>query len=61
MADALAFADFMLGQHRIALLAPELSALRRDVRHLRRRYRLFREGEAVTVLEKGRLRRLIGL
>jgi hypothetical protein len=61
VADALAFADFMLGQHRIALLAPELSALRRDARRLRRRYRLRRHGEAVTAVLKGKLRRWLGL
>jgi len=61
VADAMAFADFMLGQHRIALLAPELSALRRDARHLRRRYRLLRQGDAVTAAPKGRLRRWLGL
>jgi hypothetical protein len=61
VADALAFADFMLGQHRIALLASELSALRRDARHLRRRYRLLRRGEVVTAAPKGRLRRWLGL
>jgi hypothetical protein len=61
VADAMAFADFMLCQHRIALLAPELSALRRDARHLRRRYRLLRDGKAVTALPKGILRRCLGL
>ena len=61
VADALAFADFMLSQHRIALLAPELSALRRDSRHLRRLYRLLRHGEAVSAVPKGRLRRWLGL
>ncbi|MCX5794052.1 MAG: hypothetical protein NTY77_00980 [Elusimicrobia bacterium] len=61
VADALAFADFMLGQQRIALLAPELSALRRDARHLQRRYRLLRRGEAVTAVPKGKLRRWLGL
>ncbi len=61
VADALAFTDFILGQHRITLLAPELSALRRDARHLRRRYRLLRRGEAVTAAPKSRLRRWLGL
>jgi hypothetical protein len=61
VADALAFADFMLRQHRIALLAPELSALRRDARHLRRRYSLLRRGEVVTAVPKGRIRRWLGL
>jgi hypothetical protein len=61
VADALAFADFMLGQQRITLLAPELSALRRDARHLRRRYHLLRDGDVVTAAPKGRLRRWLRL
>ena len=61
VADALSFADFMRGQHRIALLVPEISALRRDARHLRRLYRLLRRGEVVTAVPKGRLRRWLGL
>lgn len=61
VADAMAFADFMLGQHRIALLAPELSALRRDARHLRRRFRLRRSGAAVAAAPKSKLRRWLGL
>jgi hypothetical protein len=61
VADALAFADFLLGQHRIALLASELAALRRDSRHLRRLYRLLRRGDAVSAAPKGRLRRWLGL
>jgi len=61
VADALAFAEFMLEQHRIALLATELSALRRDARYLRRRYDLIRREEAVTAEPKGKLRRWLGL
>jgi len=61
VADALAFADYMLRQNRIALLAPEFAALRRDSRHLRRLYSLLRSGEAVTAVPKGRLRRWLGL
>ena len=61
LADALAFTDFMLHQNRITLLTPELSALRRDARHLRRCYRLLRNGETVTAVPKGMLRRWLGL
>ena len=42
-------------------LSAQLSALRRDARYLRRRYRLLRNGEAVTAVPKGRLRRWLGL
>lgn len=61
VADALAFADFLLGQHRIVLLAPEISALRRDSRHLGRGWRLRRQGETVSAEPKSRLRRWLGL
>jgi hypothetical protein len=61
VADSLAFADFMLHQNRIALLATELSALRRDARYLRRRYSLLRQGEVATAIPKGKLRRWLGL
>ena len=61
VADALAFADFVLRQHRVALLPPELAALRRDARRLGRRFRLLRAGDAVAAVEKGRLRRWLGL
>ena len=61
VADALAFAEFMLAQHRIALLASEFSALRRDAGHLRKLYSLRREGDVVSAVPKGRLRRWLGL
>lgn len=52
VADALAFIDFMFRQNRVALLAPEIRALRDDDRLLRRRYRLKRSGAAVSASEK---------
>jgi hypothetical protein len=61
LADALAFTEFVQRQQRLALLPPELTALRRDARHLRRGYRLCRQGDVVTAVEKGRLRRWLGL
>jgi hypothetical protein len=60
-ADALAFAEFTLGQRRVALNPPELGVLRREARRLRRRYVLTREGEKVRVTEKGPLRRWLGI
>lgn len=52
VADALGFIVFMFGQNRVALLKPELRALREDQRALRRRYRLAREGQTVRAVEK---------
>lgn len=52
VADALAFADFMFQQERVGLLDNERRALRSDARALRRRFRLRRQGESVSVREK---------
>ncbi len=52
VADALAFIDFMFQQNRVALLKPEVRALREDARMLRRRYRLARNGGEVRATEK---------
>lgn len=55
VADALAFADFLSKQERVGLLAPERTALRRDERALRRRFRLRRDGDAVEAIEKWKI------
>ncbi|MBI3550917.1 MAG: hypothetical protein HY077_00240 [Elusimicrobia bacterium] len=52
VADALAFVEFMFLQNRVGLLDPEQRALRSDQKALRRRYRLRRRGDAVSVVEK---------
>ncbi len=61
VADALAFAEFMLGQDRIALLPPELRAVRADARALRRRYRLVRAGGEVRAALRWRILRWLRL
>ncbi|MDD5657724.1 MAG: hypothetical protein PHF00_10780 [Elusimicrobia bacterium] len=61
VADAMAFAEFSTRQRRVALNPAELATLRREARRLRRRYRLARDGAAVTAVEKGALRRWLGL
>ena len=55
VADAHAFADFLSKQERVGLLAPERTALRRDQRALRRRFRLRRDGDAVEAIEKWKI------
>lgn len=55
VADALAFADYLSRQERVGLLAPERTALRRDERALRRRFRLRRDGEHVEAIEKWKI------
>lgn len=61
VADALAFIDFMLRQERVGLLENERSALRRDARALKRRFRLRRDDEAVEASEKWRPLQWLGL
>jgi len=61
VADALAFLDFSLRQSRIALLPPELAALRRDSRRLRRRFRLSRQGSAISAVERWKVLQWLGL
>ena len=55
VADALAFIEFMFRQNRVALLKPEVRALKADESHLRRRFRLSRDGQAVMASEKWRI------
>ena len=55
VADALAFAEYLAKQERVGLLAPERTALRRDAKALRRRYRLKRDGDAVEAIEKWKI------
>lgn len=55
VADALAFADYLSKQERVGLLAPERTALRRDAKALRRRFRLRRDGDAVEAIEKWKI------
>ena len=59
VADAMAFADFMLGQDRLALMPPEQKALRRDVRKLRKSYRLKREGREITAVKRWAIARFL--
>ena len=61
VADALAFVDFMFRQERVGLLDNERRALRSDARALRRRFRLRRQGESISVLEKWKIRQWLGL
>jgi len=61
VADALAFMDFLGKQERVGLLAPERAALKGDLKRLRRRYRLRREGDSVSATEKWRILQWIGL
>lgn len=60
-ADALAFLDFMSRQNRLALLAPEQSALKRDARVLRRRFKLRREGKSVEAIERWKVLQWLNL
>ena len=55
VADALAFVDFMRSQNRIGLLPPEQTALDKDERRLRRRFRLRREGATITAVERWKI------
>lgn len=55
VADALAFADYLSKQERVGLLAPERTALKRDEKALRRRFRLRRDGDAVEAVEKWKI------
>lgn len=55
VADALAFADYLSKQERVGLLDPERTALRRDERALRRRFRLRRDGDAIEAIEKWKI------
>ncbi len=52
VADAMAFAEFMLGQDRLALMPPERKALRRDVAKLKKSYRLKRKESQVTAVKR---------
>ena len=61
VADALAFAEFLAKQERVGLLAPERTALRRDARALRRRYRLLRDGDTVEAIERWKILQWLGL
>lgn len=61
VADALAFAQYMLQQERLGLLDNERTALRGDARALGRRFRLRREGENVEAIEKWKIFQWIGL
>ena len=55
VADALAFTDYLAKQERVGLLAPEREALRRDAQALRRRFRLRRNGDEVSAIEKWKI------
>src|SRR3990167_1433119 len=55
VADALAFTDYLAKQERVGLLAPERTALRCDARVLRRRFRLRRNGDEVSAIEKWKI------
>lgn len=55
VADALAFADYLSKQERVGLLDPERTALRRDERVLRRRFRLRRDGDTIEAIEKWKI------
>ncbi|MDE2489343.1 MAG: hypothetical protein KGM24_00740 [Elusimicrobia bacterium] len=61
VADAIAFADFMLRQERVGLLDSERRAVLGDVRALRRRFRLKRSGADVEAREKWKPLQWIGL
>ncbi len=61
IADALAFIDFMFRQERVGLLENERSALRRDARALKRRFRLRRDDTTVEASEKWKPLRWFGL
>ena len=61
VADALAFAAYLSKQERVGLLAPERSALARDERVLRRRFRLRRDGNAIEAIEKWKIFQWLGL
>jgi hypothetical protein len=61
VADALAFADYLAKQERVGLLAPERTALARDAKALRRRFRLRRDGDKVSATEKWKILQWIGL
>jgi len=56
VADALAFVDFMVRQERVGLLDNERAA-----RALRRRFRLLRQGEAISAHEKWKILQWVGL
>ena len=61
VADAIAFADFMMRQERVGLLDNERAACASDARALRRRFRLRRDGPAVTAVEKWKVLQWVGL
>ncbi|UPT72641.1 MAG: hypothetical protein M0D55_11830 [Elusimicrobiota bacterium] len=61
VADALAFADYLAKQERVGLLGPERTALARDAKALRRRFRLRRDGDKVSATEKWKILQWIGL
>ena len=61
VADAMAFIDFMFRQNRLALLAPEMRALRNDERALRRRFKLSRQGSTVRATAKWKIRQWLRL
>ena len=61
VADALCFVLFMNRQNRVALMAPELRALRRDARALKRRFWLRRKGREISVAEKWKVLQWLGV
>lgn len=61
VADAMAFVDFMFRQDRLGLLGPEKDALQADLKALKRRFRLLREGQTVTAKEKWKVLQWLGL
>lgn len=61
VADALAFIDYMLQQERVGLLDNERRALRADRRALRRRFRLRRQGQDISAIERWKILQWIGL
>ncbi len=60
-ADALAFIEFALRQERIALSPRQAAAMRRDARRMGRRFKLSRRDNTVSVRERYRWLRWIGL
>ncbi len=55
VADAMAFAEFMLKQDRLALMPPEQIALRRDSKILRKHFRLKRDGATLQAVRRWKI------
>lgn len=55
VADALSFINFMFKQNRVGLLDLEKKALHNDARHLRRRFKLKREGSSISAVERWKI------